>query len=273
MHHKFVWKLKAIKILVQIHAIKEQEIECFLSDEKENIQLTYFPREENIIFSNNTCLSKALRNNEFQFLKVMRSAIKGDLKVGQSINCVFIEGFNFLKESDFHHYIRVDRRNKKLDITTSETEIKAIHKIYADGSYASKTKQSGFGGFTEDMDGNQQIFQQSFKNGSSNLMELLAVLEGLQCLKAIDKIQVNTDSRFVIRGLAQWVHFWKHNNWQTAYGTEVKFAKHWQEIEQLCEGKFIEFKWIKGHSGHEKQDFCHLLAQESAKKTSSDSII
>jgi ribonuclease HI len=259
--------LKIVKIIVEIIAIEAQRIECLLSDEKENIQLVYVSDEERILTTTLSPLVAVIHKNEFQFMKVMRSAIKGDCVVGQTIHCVFIEGFNFLKESDFCNYIRVDRRKGKLEITTNDTEMKDIHKIYADGSYASEIKQSGFGGFIEAPDGTQQIFHKSFNNGSSNLMELLAVMEGLQLLESVEKIQVNTDSRFVIRGLVQWVHFWMHNGWQTANGSEVKFVKYWQQIEQLCHGKVIEFKWIKGHSGNEKQDFCHQLAIECANRT------
>jgi ribonuclease HI len=256
--------LKAIKITVEIQAIKDQEIECLLSDEQESIRLVYFPIEEKIVYSGDSHLVEVVRTIQFQFEKVMRSAIKGNLRLGQIINCVFFENFRFVKEADFQHYIRVDRRDKALKITTSETEMKGIHKIYADGSYASELKQSGYGGFTESPDGEQHIYHQSFKQGSSNMMELLAVMEGLEHLESVEKIQVNTDSRFVIRGLVQWIHFWQHNNWQTAHGSEVKFVKDWQKMNQLCEGKLIEFKWIKGHSGNEKQDFCDQLARESA---------
>ena len=94
-------------------------------------------------------------------------------------------------------------------------------------------------------------------------MELLAVIEGIKILYDIENIQINTDSRYVIRGLAQWIHFWRLNDWQTAYGRKVKYAKHWQEIYQLCENKIIELKWIKGHSGNKKQSFCHNLARST----------
>lgn len=256
--------MKALKITVQIQVIKEQEIDCLLSDENESMRIVYFPDDRKVVYLDDSILVEVVRKIEFQFEKVMRSAIKGNLKLGQTIHCVFFDGFNFVKEVDFQHYIRVDRRSDQLKITTSETEMKGIHKIFADGSYASELKQSGYGGFTETPDGEQHIYHQSFEQGSSNMMELLAVMEGLEHLESVEKIQVNTDSRFVIRGLVQWIHFWQHNNWQTAHGREVKFVKDWQKMNRLCKGKLMEFKWIKGHSGNEKQDFCDQLARESA---------
>jgi ribonuclease HI len=237
-----------------------------LSDGKEILLLIYLIDKKHFVISSNTYLANTMRKFQLQLGKVLKSAIKGQLEVGQTIHCVFIENFNFLKETDYQKYIRVDRR-KGLDIITSETPMIDSYKLYADGSYANKTQQSGYGGFIEAPDGTQEIFHRSFNNGNSNLMELLAVMEGLQRLEPSEIIQVNTDSRFVIRGLVQWVHFWKHNNWQMAYGREVKFANYWQQIDQLCEGKRIEFKWIKGHSGNEKQDFCHQLASECTNRS------
>lgn len=256
--------MDVIKIILQIKSINGDQIECLLSDENEKLRLFYYPGMGKLEIEEETNLSKTIRKLQFQFDKVMRSAIKGNLNPNQSINCVFIEEFRFLEESDFNFYIRVDRRTENLKITTSKTEIKSIHKIYADGSHSDELKQSAYAGFIESPNGERQIFSQVFEGGSSNMMELMAIMEGLQRLSSIEKIQVNTDSRFVIRGLVQWIHFWQHNDWQTAFGRDVKFAKYWQQVNELCKGKLIECNWIKGHSGDEKQDFCHQLARKSA---------
>ena len=254
--------MKPIKLTIQIEAVNESNIDCFIFNEEGNNQLDFLISDGTITLNKENQLATIIRNNRHQFEKVIRSAIKGNIKVGQIISCVFIEDFNFLNDCDFTRFIRVDKRSGKLNITTSNSGTRDIHKIYADGSFICETKKSGYGGFTEDPGGKQEIFFQSFDDGSSNLMELLAVTDGLQRLQSVKILQVNTDSRFVIRGLVQWCHFWKHNDWLTAYGREVKYVKQWQQAFNLCENKLVEFKWIKGHSGNMKQDFCHQLAKE-----------
>jgi ribonuclease HI len=258
--------VEPIKLTIQVEALDESNIHCFIENASGDNRLGYPIPGGSITFKKENQLAAVIRNNRHQFEKVIRSAIKGKIAVGQTINCVFIEGFNFLKEGDFSGVICLERRRGQLDTSTTDSGSSDIHKIYADGSCVSATKQSGYGGFIEDPDGKQEMFFQSFAEGSSNLMELLAVTEGLQRLQPVERIQVNTDSRFVIRGLAQWSHFWKHNNWQTAYGREVRYAKYWQQAYRLCENKFIEFNWIKGHSGNGKHDFCHWLAKESSTR-------
>ena len=213
-------------------------------------------------------LANRITDNRHQLEKILKSAIDGKLHLGQTINGVFLENFPFLNNDHFHNYIRLDRRQGKLNVTTNATGLAQVHAIFADGSCNHATSQAGYGGFIEAPDGARELFFQPFSGGSSNLMELLAVIEGLQRLASQERMQINTDSRFVIRGLVQWVHFWRHNRWQTAYGRDVRYAQHWQRAFTLCEGKYIEFKWIKGHSGNIDHDFCHLLAKAVADQVS-----
>lgn len=249
---------------LRIDSIDTCSIGCHLRHGCEENRLQYWRANGALSFSRENVIARGIVNNRHQLKKILSSALDGKLRVGQIINCVFLENFPFLENAHFNEYIRLDRRNGRLDITTSDIGFPQVSKIYADGSCNHQTNQSGYGGFIETPDGNRELFFQPFAGGSSNLMELLAVAEGLQRLSNQESIQINTDSRFVIRGLVQWVHFWRHNTWQTAYGRIVRYARHWQAADSLCEGKCIEFKWVKGHSGNMEQDLCHLLAKAAA---------
>lgn len=258
--------LRINKVLLIVESFQDDLVRCNISDHKGYNELLYDSGQRKISFKTENHLSYLLHENQLQFDKILQSAVKGTLNNGQTIHCVIIPGFRFLKESDFLKYIRVDRRNSKVKISGHKKPLRNIHKIYTDGSFSSKTNRSGYAGFIKYPDGKTEIFQNTFDGGSNNMMELMAVTEGLQRLNNIVKVQINTDSRFVIRGLAQWVHFWKHNNWETAYGRKVKLAQQWQKTEALCNDKLLEFKWIKGHSGIIEQDFCHDLARISVSQ-------
>ncbi len=255
--------MKTHKIIIEIKSFSKSNVVCCVSNGTETNILDYLIKDNSICFSYSNKLSEILQKHEFQFNKVINSALKGELITGQTITCVFIDDFPFLNDNSFSNYIKVDR-TKELKIITKTSESKGYYKLYTDGSYHGPSGNSGIGGIIEDLQGHQKSFCYSLKKGSSNLTELLAIKKGLERLKNIDKIQVFTDSRYVIRGLVQWIHFWKLNDWQTAHGKKVKFAKVWQETDQLCEGKIIEFKWIKGHIVHKEQSHCHNLAKESA---------
>ncbi|MCU4154559.1 ribonuclease HI [Carboxylicivirga sp. A043] len=258
--------MNIVKLKIQVTSISNEVITCLVEHQSANNQIKYHTalKELSIKFSNS--LSIIIIRNRFQLKKVLNSALKGCVTVGQNINCVFIEDFPFLNERQFNQFICIDRRHKQLTINASKSSNGSFHKLYTDGSHVCETGHSAYAGLLETPDGHQEIFSRSFDKGSSNLMELLAVIDGMERLQKKNKVQLFTDSRFVIRGLAQWVYFWEHNNWQTAFGAKVKFARYWQELHQLCDGKLMVLKWIKGHSGHEEQSFCHQLARQTAEK-------
>lgn len=254
---------------LQVEAIDELQIVCRLRRHGEENYLFYYPADSSVSFTVANQLSSFIATNLHQLEKILRSAIAGKLRVGQLIHCVMIKDFFFLESHHFNSFIRVNRRDDGLKISVHDKGLEPVHKVFADGSCMLATGIAGIGGFILYPDGERQPFYQSFEAVSNNLTELLAVVEGLQRLEGFDRIQVNTDSRFVIRGLAQWVHFWKHNGWQTAYGREVKYREQWQQAYAFSEKKLIEFKWVKGHTGNAEQDFCHQLAKDAV----SDSLL
>ena len=257
--------MRVEKLLLTIESVTARCIGCHADNHLEEVRFYYYPEQKKLKFREEKHLSEILNQYQFQFEKIIRSAISGKLTVGQKIRCVFLDGFNFLTETDFNNFIRMDRRGGGLRISSSTEESEGLIKIFTDGSFTPDSMKSGYGGIIKYSDGGHDIFSRTFSSGGSNLMELLAVLEGLNRLRSINEIQVNTDSRFVIRGMVQWMHFWKHNDWQTAYGRQVRFEEHWRQLFGLSEDKLIEFKWIKGHSGHLEQEFCHNLARKSAE--------
>jgi ribonuclease HI len=244
--------------------IDEEQASFMVQDDRKKISVRYNRLNGHFSFDDHNELSETILENQFQLKKIIHSALKGKQPDGRTIQFSFIKDFPFMRNNDFYCYIQVDRRYNDFDIQVKKDETKNIHKLFTDGSYAHDREQSGYAGIIEDPGGNRQIFHASSTVKSSNLIELLAISEGLERLMHVDKIQVNTDSRFVIRGLAQWIYFWKLNNWHTAQGTGVKFVRHWQRLDRLCEGKFLELKWIKAHSGNSNHTLCHQMAKSIA---------
>ena len=139
--------MKVITLTINIDSVQTSKIGCHISDNTENLRLFFSADTETIEFYKQNYLAETVRKNRFQFNKVMRSAVKGNISPGQTIHCVFLEGFTFLDNSDYSRFIVMDRRDGKLEISANEDEMGASHKTYADGSFAGNTKQSGYGGF------------------------------------------------------------------------------------------------------------------------------
>nr|WP_320009586.1 ribonuclease H [uncultured Desulfobulbus sp.] len=264
--------MKPFVFTLQVDTINDERLSCTVRQGDEENQLEYSRLNGAVSLRLENSLGQGISKNWYQLQKILRSALDGKLHLGQRINCVFLEDFFFLKNVHFSQYIRLDQREGRCSIRLSATGFDDTPKLFADGSANHETLQSGFAGFVENREGGREFYACSVPGSSSNLMELRGLIEGLRRLMAEDCIQVHTDSRYVIRGLVQWVHFWRHNNWQTAYGREVCYAPYWQQASALIKNKCIEFKWVKGHAGNEAHDLCHQLAKSVARHSPLDDI-
>jgi len=83
------------------------------------------------------------------------------------------------------------------------------------------------------------------------------------CLKALKKpseVVLTTDSQYVRKGITEWIEGWKRNNWKTAAKKPVKNVELWQEIDALAANHQIDWRWVKGHSGHSENERVDDLA-------------
>jgi ribonuclease HI len=101
---------------------------------------------------------------------------------------------------------------------------------------------------------------------TNNRMELMAAIKGLQALKRPCRVQLHTDSIYVRDGITRWVHKWQRNGWRTSDKKPVKNAELWQELIEAAAPHRIEWKWVKGHSGHSENDRVDALACAEADK-------
>lgn len=95
---------------------------------------------------------------------------------------------------------------------------------------------------------------------TNNRMELTAVIKGLKALKRSCKVELFTDSKYVIQGLTEWLVNWKRNGWKTAAKKPVKNVDLWQQLEQEAANHEIDWNWVKGHSGVEGNEMADQLA-------------
>ncbi|MEO6359869.1 MAG: ribonuclease HI [Sphingomicrobium sp.] len=101
---------------------------------------------------------------------------------------------------------------------------------------------------------------------TNNRMELMAAIRALQALKKPCRVQLNTDSIYVRDGITKWIHGWMRNGWRTSDRKPVKNAELWQELLEATEPHRIEWRWVKGHSGHPENDRVDALACAEAEK-------
>ncbi|MDF0546141.1 ribonuclease HI [Sphingobium sp. H39-3-25] len=100
---------------------------------------------------------------------------------------------------------------------------------------------------------------------TNNRMELKAAIEGLNALKRPCHVILSTDSNYVKDGITKWIFGWQKNGWKTADKKPVKNAELWQALLAAVKPHRIEWKWVKGHSGHPENDRADALASNAAE--------
>lgn len=95
---------------------------------------------------------------------------------------------------------------------------------------------------------------------TNNRMELTAVIEGLEAIKTPSRVDVYSDSQYVLKGLNEWMDNWKKKGWKTAAKKPVKNRELWEELDKLREIHTLSYHWIKGHNEHPENERCDELA-------------
>jgi ribonuclease HI len=98
---------------------------------------------------------------------------------------------------------------------------------------------------------------------TNNRMELAAAIGGLGALKRRCAVKLFTDSKYVLQGMTEWLPNWKARGWRTAAKEPVKNQDLWQLLDATAGDQDIQWIWVKGHSGHEGNEYVDRLANEA----------
>ncbi len=111
----------------------------------------------------------------------------------------------------------------------------------------------------------------SASSTTNNQMELTAAIEALRSVRPLPgKIELYTDSTYVIRGITQWVHGWKKRDWKTAEGKDVLNRSFWEELQQEVKSRGkenkVEWKYVRGHEGNPGNERADTIAVAFSKR-------
>lgn len=99
---------------------------------------------------------------------------------------------------------------------------------------------------------------------TNNRMELMAAIMALEAITTPHQVQLWTDSQYVRNGITSWISGWKRNGWKTSAKAPVKNADLWQRLDAAAARFAIDWRWVKGHNGHEGNELADQLATRGA---------
>ena len=97
---------------------------------------------------------------------------------------------------------------------------------------------------------------------TNNRMELMAAIAALEALKRPCTVDLHTDSQYVRNGITQWLPSWKARGWKTADKKPVKNEDLWKRLDQARLRHDVDWRWVKGHAGHELNERADGLARK-----------
>ncbi len=133
--------------------------------------------------------------------------------------------------------------------------------IYTDGACRGNPGPGGWGVWMVSGPHEKELFGGEL-NTTNNRMELTAVITALRALRRPCRVILHTDSQYVQKGISEWIVGWKARGWRTADKKPVKNADLWQELDEATRRHDIQWRWVKGHAGHEGNERADRLANK-----------
>jgi len=143
---------------------------------------------------------------------------------------------------------------------------KAEVNIYTDGACSGNPGAGGWGAVLIYGE-NEKRLQGGEELTTNNRMELMAAIKGLEALKRPCKVNLYSDSAYLVNAFNQgWLKNWQRNGWKTAKKEPVENQDLWQRLLALAQIHDITWIKVKGHSDNYYNNLCDQLAVEAAAK-------
>nr|WP_317427962.1 ribonuclease H [uncultured Blautia sp.] len=101
--------------------------------------------------------------------------------------------------------------------------------------------------------GERTELSESYQCTTNNRMEVMAVIIAMEKIPEKSVVLVYSDSQYVIKTME-------------GYFRKKKNVDLWQRMDQVCRGKKIEWRWVKGHNGNPENECCDRLCTQAMQR-------
>lgn len=125
--------------------------------------------------------------------------------------------------------------------------------VFCDGASKGNPGPGGWGAIVATTDGQVVELGGAAASTTNNKMELTGAIEALACVEAIEgRVEMYTDSTYVIKGIREWIWGWLRRGWKTAEGGDVLNRDLWEQLHALVSARgkaTISWHYVRGHVG------------------------
>jgi ribonuclease HI len=138
------------------------------------------------------------------------------------------------------------------------------HRIFTDGSAIGNPGPGGWGAVL--MQGKRRWeMSGAYSWTTISEMELVAAVQALRLLPDRARVELHSDSEYLIYGMRVFVFRWQRQGWRNRRGNQLQHRELWAELITLNAQLRIRWTWIKGHNGHLAQNRADRLAYQAGR--------
>jgi ribonuclease HI len=101
---------------------------------------------------------------------------------------------------------------------------------------------------------------------TNNRMELMAAIQALEALQRPAKVELHTDSKYLLDGITKWIKGWQRNGWKTSAKKPVKNDDLWRTLLEAMSRHQVTWLWVKGHAGDPGNERADELARRGIEE-------
>ena len=106
---------------------------------------------------------------------------------------------------------------------------------------------------------------QNTTNQKMALAGAIATLEWIRRRWQRTEVIYVSDSEYLVKGSSEWVQAWQARGWKRKGGA-IENLELWQKLVQASAAHTIEWRWVRGHAGHPKNEYANFLATRAAER-------
>lgn len=137
--------------------------------------------------------------------------------------------------------------------------------LYTDGACSGNPGPGGWGAVLIYNKHEKQL-SGYMNDTTNNRMEMFAVIKGLATLKRPCRVNIYSDSAYLVNAFRQgWIDKWQVNNWKTSKKTDVDNKDLWLQLLAYVKTHDVAWHKVKGHATNKYNNICDELAVNAIK--------
>ena len=138
--------------------------------------------------------------------------------------------------------------------------------IYTDGACSGNPGPGGWGAILR-YNGAEKELSGGQAHTTNNRMELTGVIAALSALKEPCRVELWSDSKYVIDALDKgWAKSWQKKGWIKSDKKPALNPDLWEALLALTEKHEMHYHWVKGHADNAYNNRCDELAVREREK-------